>query len=75
MKHLTYKIIQVIRVGFVEPKKCISVPKQYTTSNTSVTHTEPAWNPAAAPVYSPTQNFANSPKSNFDHVNCSDDQN
>ena len=27
-----------------------------------------------APKYSPKQNFASSPKPNFDNVNCSDDQ-
>jgi len=35
---------------------------------------EPKRNPLAAPEDSPKQNFATSPKRNFDHVNCSDDQ-
>ena len=42
----------------------------YQQHNTSVTHTEPAQNSLAAPQYSPKQNFATSPKNNFDHVNC-----
>jgi len=35
---------------------------------------EPARNPLAGPEDLPEQNFATSPKRNFEHVNCSDDQ-
>jgi len=36
---------------------------------------DPAWNLLISPEYLPEQNFTASPKSNFEHVNCSDDQN
>ena len=53
-----------------------SVPKQFMNGlpATHVYNTEPAQNPLAAPEFSPKPNFATSPKRNFDHVNCSDDQ-
>ena len=46
-------------------------------NNTSIyyqQHTEPPRNHLTAPDYSPKQNFATSPKTNFDNVNCSDCQ-
>ncbi len=37
-------------------------------------HTQPPLNYLTAPEYSPKQNFATSPKTNFDNVNCWDCQ-
>jgi len=77
MKHLTYKISpKYFALASWNQKRYISVPKQHMNGlrNTSVSHTEPAWNPVGAPEYSSKQNFGASSKSNFDQVNCSDDQ-
>ena len=71
MKYLAYKISPNIS-GWLRGPKNISQPQN--NSIMDYQQHKPARNPVAAPEYSPKQNFATSPKRNFDHVNCSEDQ-